>query len=159
MHWTRFAKLPLVISPGRDAIFKSWKCELAPDPPGIRLLCPIKRTVRADALASTLDNYAVLQELWPEALEKITDTEMKARIQGIAVQMEKFDFFFGVLLGQLILKHSDNLSRTLQKRYFSIRRPACCKLVIKGSQVSLNRWQFSAFLGEGEPSSTRVSTQ
>ena len=39
---------------------------------------------------------------------------MKARIQGVASQMLKFDFFFGVSLGKLILRHSDNLSRTLQ---------------------------------------------
>ena len=29
--------------------------------------------------------------------------------------MMKFDFFFGVMLGQTVLSHSDNLSRTLQK--------------------------------------------
>ena len=43
---------------------------------------------------------------------------MKARIEkkrkGVAAQMTKFDFFFGVLLGLLILKHTDNLSKTLQ---------------------------------------------
>ena len=40
---------------------------------------------------------------------------MKARIQGVAAQMQKFEFFFGISLGQLVLRHSDNLSRTLQK--------------------------------------------
>ena len=40
---------------------------------------------------------------------------MKARIQGVAAQMQKFEFFFGVSLGQLVLHHNDNLSRTLQK--------------------------------------------
>lgn len=40
---------------------------------------------------------------------------MKARIQGVAAQMQKFDFFFGATLAQLILRHTDNLSRTLQK--------------------------------------------
>ena len=29
--------------------------------------------------------------------------------------MMKFDFFFGAMLGQTVLSHSDNLSRTLQK--------------------------------------------
>ena len=29
--------------------------------------------------------------------------------------MMKFDFFFGVMLGQAVLSHNDNLSRTLQK--------------------------------------------
>ena len=40
---------------------------------------------------------------------------MKAHINGVASQMKGFDFFYGVSLGQLILRHSDNLSRTLQR--------------------------------------------
>ena len=39
---------------------------------------------------------------------------MKARIPGVAAQMTKFDFSFGVSLGLLILKHSDNLSKAMQ---------------------------------------------
>ena len=44
---------------------------------------------------------------------------MKARIHGVASQMKSFDFFFGVSLSELILRHSDNLSRTLQKESIS----------------------------------------
>ncbi len=40
---------------------------------------------------------------------------MKARIQGVASQMMNFDYFFGISLGLLILRHTDNLSRTMQK--------------------------------------------
>ena len=43
------------------------------------------------------------------------DTEMKARILGIQAQMKKFDYFFGVSLGLLLLRHTDNLSKTMQK--------------------------------------------
>ena len=39
---------------------------------------------------------------------------MKARIQGVAEQMLKLDFFFGVSLDKLILRHSDNLCRFLK---------------------------------------------
>lgn len=39
---------------------------------------------------------------------------MKARIIGVQAQFKNFRYFFGVLLGELILKHSDNLSKTLQ---------------------------------------------
>ena len=39
---------------------------------------------------------------------------MKGRIHGVSVYMKSFDFFFGLLLGEFILKHSDNLSKTLQ---------------------------------------------
>ena len=44
---------------------------------------------------------------------------MKARIQGVAAQMKKFYFYFGVSLGLLILRHTDNLSRTMQKAEMS----------------------------------------
>ena len=33
--------------------------------------------------------------------------------------MKKFEYFYGLQLGYLILRHSDNLSRTLQSRTMS----------------------------------------
>ena len=63
---------------------------------GIRVLCPTRWTVRAEALKSIIDNFSVLLELWDESLEIVRETEMKARIQGVAAQMKKFEFFFGV---------------------------------------------------------------
>ena len=103
-------------SPRRNAILKRLKDELASDSPGIHVLCPTRWTVKAEALKSILDNFNVLLELWDESLEVfVRDTDMKARIQGVAAQMRKFNFFFGVSLGLLILRHSDNLSRTLQR--------------------------------------------
>ena len=53
-------------SPRRNALFDTLKSQLAPDSPGIRILCPTRWTVRADSLASILSNYVVLQELWDE---------------------------------------------------------------------------------------------
>ena len=44
---------------------------------------------------------------------------MKARIGGVASQMNTFEFLGGISLGNLILQHSDNLSRTLQKTNIS----------------------------------------
>ena len=48
-------------------------------------------------------------------MERVKDTEIKARIQGVAAQMMKFDYFFGISLGLLILRHTDNLSKTMQR--------------------------------------------
>ncbi len=70
---------------------------------------------RADSLKSIFDNFEVLQELWEEAIDSVKDTEMKARINGVASQTKTFGYYFGICLGHLILKHSDNLSRALQK--------------------------------------------
>ena len=44
----------------------------------------------------------------------VHDTDMKARIRGVQAYMPKFDFVFGCSLGILLLKQTDNLSRTLQ---------------------------------------------
>lgn len=45
----------------------------------------------------------------------VTISEMKAHIQGVASQTKTFNYFYEISLGNLILQHSDNLSRTLQK--------------------------------------------
>lgn len=61
----------------------------------------------------------MLQELWNAALPAIADTEIRARIIGVSSQMQHFRFFFGITLAELIFRHSDNLSRTLQKKSVS----------------------------------------
>jgi len=106
-------------SPNRDVIFENLKGKLAPDTSGFCVLCPTRWTVRANSLRSVLDNYAILQDLWKESKDKTSDPSVRARIIGIIIiiiiaQFKKFDYFFGVLLGELILKHSDNLSKILQ---------------------------------------------
>ena len=101
-------------SPRRDAMLHKLKTELKEDSPGIRVLCPTRWTVRAQALQSIISNYEVLQELWQLSIDVTKDAEMRSRIHGVSVYMKSFDFFFGLLLGEFILKHSDNLSKTLQ---------------------------------------------
>ena len=81
-------------SPHREGIF----CELksAHDiaigyhSPGVHVPCPTRWTVNADSLASIIGNYAVLQSTWEEAVDAVRGTERKARINGVAAQMEKF---------------------------------------------------------------------
>ena len=43
-----------------------------------------------------------------------TGARFKGRVIGVRHQITTFDYFFGVNLAILLLKHSDNLSRTLQ---------------------------------------------
>ena len=81
---------------------------------GIRVLYSTRWTVRADSLFSVVENYTILMNTWDEATRVIRDMETKARILGVQSQMQKFSFMFGVYLGEMILKHSDNLSKTLQ---------------------------------------------
>ena len=98
-------------SPKRDVIFKKIKDEVILGAPGIRVLCPTRWTVRAEALTSISENYEALQLTWEVAREATRETEMRSRIDGVAAQMRKFDFFFGVVLNMV-----DNLSRALQAK-------------------------------------------
>jgi predicted DNA-binding protein YlxM (UPF0122 family) len=70
-------------SPRRDAVFKKIKEQLAESTIGIRVLCPTRWTVRAQALESIITNCHALQALWEESLTFVKDTEMKSRIQGV----------------------------------------------------------------------------
>ena len=110
----------LKFSPKRNALFDKLKATIAPNVPGFRTLCPTRWTVRAACLESVLENWDVLRELWSESLETKLDTEVKSRIIGVRHQMETFDYFFGVQLSNLVLRHSDNLSKTIQKPTLSV---------------------------------------
>ena len=48
------------------------------------------------------------------SLKWYKETETEARIIGVQTQMNKFNYFFRVKLAILLLRHSDNLSETLQ---------------------------------------------
>ena len=110
------------LSPRRENIFQGLKDAMSAadtSSPGIRVLCPTRWTVQADSLASVTKNYTVLQSTWEEALEISKDSETKARIQGVASQMYTFKFLFGIMLAEMVLKDTDNLSRTLQHKAMS----------------------------------------
>uniref|UniRef100_H3A1E8 DUF4371 domain-containing protein n=1 Tax=Latimeria chalumnae TaxID=7897 RepID=H3A1E8_LATCH len=95
--------------------FMDLKEQLSADTLGVRILCPARWTVGANALLGIASNYEVLQEAWPEMLAFATDPELKSRIRGVSSHMAAFDFLFGVMLGELVLRHSDDLSRALQQ--------------------------------------------
>lgn len=100
----------------------------------------------ADALTSILENYQVLQTTWEQAMKVTTDTEIKARILGVSTQMGKFEFLFGIVLGQLILGHSDNLSKTLQKKTCSAAEgQEIAKMVIVTLQGIRTEQSFDLF--------------
>ena len=75
--------------------------------------------MKANILRSILDNYVVLQGLWKSTLECRLDPEVKSRVISVKVQMEIFNFSFAVCLGELTMKHADNLSKSLQSNSLS----------------------------------------
>lgn len=48
-----------------------------------------------------------IRQTWMESLQVVKDTEMKNRMIGASTQMETFQYFYGVTLGELILQHTD----------------------------------------------------
>ena len=133
-------------SPKRDSSFDMIKSALAPDTPGLRTLCPTRWTVRAATLKSVIDNYEVLLGVWEEAQRGHLDGEMKAHIVGVETLMHSFDFLFDVFLGELILRHSDNLSKTLQQKTLSAAEgQQIARLTVEVLQSLQNSERFSAF--------------
>ena len=49
----------------------------------------------------------------------VSDTETIGRLNGVAAVMERFDFLFEVMLGEMLLKHIENLFKTLQTETLS----------------------------------------
>ena len=70
--------------------------------------------MRGASVESIQLNYETLQTTWEEAVTVICEPEIKARINGVAAIIQNFSFLFGLMLAERILKHTDNLSHTLQ---------------------------------------------
>ena len=104
----------LKFSPRRDAIFCRLKEEMTSHVPGLHTLCPTCWTVRAASLESILQNCPTLFATWEEAAEVAKQPDVKARINGVAAQMKEFKFFYCLMLAERLLKHCDNLSKTIQ---------------------------------------------
>ena len=68
--------------------------------------------MRGSSLESVRINYKVFHELWEEAKDIVKDSETRARIVGVQFYMKSFDYLFGMVLGERLLKHTD--SKTLQ---------------------------------------------
>ena len=85
---TSFELVKLIkFSPKRDAMLCELKEEIGSDASSVCTLCPTRWTFRAESLASILANYDNIQLLWETAVHATSDTEMKARIQGVASQI------------------------------------------------------------------------
>ena len=95
---------------------------------GILGLSPTRWTARARCFQRSIDNYAALLQEWTISLDEKIQSDIRGRIIGCQAQMDTFDFFFGLNLGQRLFSHTDNLSRTLQQTKMSAlggKRVAC----------------------------------
>ena len=76
-------------------------------------------TVWGKSVASILDNFHNLKQLWDECLETKLEPDVKGRIIGVKAQMCKYNMLFGLKLCERILLITDNLRMTLQKESMS----------------------------------------
>ena len=76
----------------------------------IHAFCP-RRWKRGETLKSVLNNCDELLELWDWSLNNFTNTEMKGRVRGDPLFMEKFLYFSGCFIGIEILGVTYNLSQ------------------------------------------------
>ena len=86
-------------------------------------LCPSRWTIRADVMTSILSSYSVPIGLWDWSLDNYTVTEMKARIRGVQVHMQQFEFIFGLVLGRKLLQHTDSMSVRVCKESHFLQLP------------------------------------
>ena len=56
-------------------------------------------------MESILDNWVALQQVWDESHGGNLEQETKGRIIGVKSQMTTFDYFYGVTVLQLVLRH------------------------------------------------------
>ena len=113
---------------------------------GIVSLCPTRWTVRAACFRRILDNYSALMEEWRVSLEDKLQPDVRGRIVGCQAQMQTFDFFFGLSLGERLFSHSDNLSKTLQStRMSAVSGQRLAQLTKSVLESIRNDDSFSAF--------------
>ena len=66
-------------------------------------------------MTSVISNCSVFHELRYWSLDNCTVTEMKARIRGVQVHMQQFEFICRLVLGRNLLQHTDNLNMCVCK--------------------------------------------
>ena len=87
-------------------------------------------------------------ETWQDALDIVKNTEMKSRIIKVSTKMESFEFFFGFMLGETILSHSDNLSRTLQSSTISAAGQGVAAITVANLENMRNNPAFDLLWGK-----------
>ena len=107
------------LSPKRESKLKNIKQIDLDTSPGLKSMAPTRWTVKSGSISSILSNYEPLLETFEESFREETNTEMKARINGVRYQMKQFNFLYGLFLSRLILSQVDNLATCLQKKDLS----------------------------------------
>ena len=90
-------------------------------------------------MKSIFENCVPLQRVWDESLDESLLPEIKGSIIGAKFQMNTFNYFCGVTILQLVLRHSSNLSK------FSLRSCQGKQLASLALQTINSLWWESEF--------------
>ena len=104
----------LKYSPKREGVSSRLMKDNAAGNFGDTLLWPSCWTVRGALSQSILDNWAVSQELRDAVLKGRVDSRARSQVIDVQTQMQSFNFFFGMQLRVLVLRHTGNSSFTLR---------------------------------------------
>ena len=87
---------------------------------GLAKFSATRWTVRAVCFKCIFKNYQALRETYKECLKQGgLSADIKARVAGCQAQMNSFNYWFGILLGERLFAHTDNLSAAQQKKDLS----------------------------------------
>ena len=100
-------------------------------------LCATHWTVRANCFQKIIDQYDSLQQLWDLCLQEKLTTDVCSRIIGCQAQMQSFNFFFGLCLGQRLYSHINNLSKDLHSKTLPAIAALGLALLTKDTLMSL----------------------
>ena len=73
---------------------------------GIKPLCPIRWTVRTEAIDAVIKQYTVIMETM-EYVHNTTHDEYGLKAGGVLAALEKFEMLFGLKLGHLLFSASE----------------------------------------------------
>ena len=76
----------------------------------IALMYSTRKAIHTEYLDRIPVIYESIQELWDIALHKTPDSETKARIQRMQSELKHFKVLLNLILIEMILQHTDNLS-------------------------------------------------
>ena len=108
-------------SPKREGASSRLRKDNAAGNFGDTILCPNCWIVRGASSQSILDNSVASQELQNGILKGRVDSRVRAQVVGVQTQIQSFNFFFGIQLGVLVWRHTDNSSSTLRYTYIQGR--------------------------------------
>ena len=107
---------------------------------GVRTMCHTRWTIKVDALGSITSNCTVLRST-PDDAKDVDRARygMKVIIRGISSQMNRFRYLYVIILGELLLKHANNLSWNLQHTSILPRR-STIKSGVRGWGCGDSQW-------------------